>query len=97
MSFKDRYPVDTLINENEEYVFKVIDRLIDEESDFCTCQDCILDIAAIALNNLPPRYRVFLVRPVHKDEEVIKARLKKVEEVVRNALNIVKNRPHHDR
>jgi len=96
MFFKEKYPVQNLINENEDDVFKVIDKILDEQKDICLCPDCMMDIAAIALNNLEPRYRVFLVRPVHRDSEIIHVRLQKVEEAVRKALTIVKARPHHD-
>ncbi|MBL7170909.1 MAG: late competence development ComFB family protein [Candidatus Omnitrophica bacterium] len=96
MSFKKKYPVENLINENEEEVFKIIDKILAEEKDICLCPDCMMDVAAIALNNLEPRYRVFLVRPVHRDSELISARLRKVEEAVRNALAIVKKSPHHN-
>ena len=95
MSFKEKYPVDGLINENEERVFKVIDKILAEGEDLCTCQDCMMDVAAIALNNLPPNYRVFLMRPIHRDSEIVQGHLQKVEEAVRRALDIVKKRPHH--
>jgi len=96
MSFKKKYPVENLINENEEEVFKIIDKILTEEKDVCLCPDCMMDVAAIALNNLEARYRVFLVRPVHRDSELISARLRKVEEAVRKAIAIVKKSPHHN-
>jgi len=96
MSFKRKYPVENLINENEEEVFKIIDKILDEEKDICLCPDCMMDVAAIALNNLAPHYRVFLVRPVHRDSELITRRLRKVEEAVRKAVAVVKKSPHHD-
>ena len=96
MSFKKKYPVESLINENEEEVFNVIDEVMAKGKDICACQDCMMDIAAIALNNLTPHYRVFLVRPIHRDSEYVKARLQKVEEAVQKALAVVKARPHHN-
>ena len=95
MSFKEKYSVESLINENVEEVFKAIDKVLAEGEGFCTCQDCMLDVAAIALNNLQPNYRVFLIRPVHRDSEIVYKHLKKVEEAVRKAVAIVKKRPHH--
>ena len=95
MSFKEKYSVESLINENAEEVFKAIDKVLAEGEGFCTCQDCMLDVAAIALNNLQPNYRVFLMRPIHRDSEIVQGHLQKVEEAVRQALDIVKKRPHH--
>ena len=98
MSFKKKYHAESLINENEEQVFELIEKICaeGEEKSVCACQDCILDIAAIALNNLQPNYRVFLVRPIHRDEEVVMVHLQKVEEAVRRAIATVEKRPHHD-
>jgi competence protein ComFB len=68
-----------------------------EEKGICTCRDCMLDVAAIALNNLQPNYRVFLMRPVHRDTEIVHNHLEKVEEAVRQAIALVKKKPHHER
>lgn len=46
-----------LKNIMEDAVFQVIEELI-AKKDVCSCEQCRLDIAAIALNNLPPRYVV---------------------------------------
>lgn len=97
MSFKGEYPVESLINENEDCVFRTIENVLASGVDICRCKDCMLDVAAIALNNLKPYYRVFLVRPVHCDSEFIEARLRKVEEEVRKAIEIVRLRPHHNK
>lgn len=38
----------------------VLDRMkgILADVDMCTCEKCLMDVAAIALNNLPPKYVV---------------------------------------
>ena len=46
-----------LQNLMEETVFTTIDELMTGKN-VCTCEQCRLDIAALALNNLPPRYVV---------------------------------------
>lgn len=45
-----------LTNLMEEAVLKVLDEVLEKETTVCKCEQCRLDIAAIALNNLPPRY-----------------------------------------
>jgi competence protein ComFB len=46
-----------LLNAMEAMVFAYLDKLI-ETSSLCKCEQCRLDIAAIALNNLPTQYVV---------------------------------------
>ena len=57
MKFKDLYNTAELTNMTEELVFDTIDRVIQEFPETCRDRDCMLDIAAIALNLLPARYR----------------------------------------
>lgn len=47
-----------LKNYMEDAVFQVLDGILASRTDVCKCARCRLDIAAIALNNLPPRYVV---------------------------------------
>ncbi len=44
-----------LTNMMEETVLTKIDQLW-QTTDFCKCDQCRIDIAAFALNRLPPRY-----------------------------------------
>lgn len=47
-----------LQNLMEEAVKHAIDDYISEHNDICSCEQCRLDAAALALNKLPPRYVV---------------------------------------
>ena len=47
-----------LINYMEKLVFNKLDDLHKSKKNFCNCEQCRLDIAAIALNELSPRYIV---------------------------------------
>jgi competence protein ComFB len=42
----------------EDSVLYGVNKLMDEREDICKCNKCKLDIAAVALNNLPPKYVV---------------------------------------
>lgn len=44
-----------LVNLMEETVLQKIDQLW-KQTDYCKCEKCRMDIAAFALNRLPPRY-----------------------------------------
>lgn len=41
----------------EDVVFSLLEQIVCE-MDICKCEKCKLDIAAITLNNLPPKYVV---------------------------------------
>lgn len=43
-------------NYMEELVICVLDEILARQEIGCKCQRCRLDIAALALNNLPPKY-----------------------------------------
>ncbi len=45
----------TLKNYMEEVVFNLIDGVLDDIN-MCKCELCVKDIAALALNSLPPKY-----------------------------------------
>lgn len=47
-----------LKNSMEDLVFQHIDGIIARNEGVCNCERCKLDIAALALNFLPPRYIV---------------------------------------
>jgi len=46
-----------LKNYMEEFVFSQIKEVL-ADIDMCKCEKCIMDVAAIALNELPPKYVV---------------------------------------
>jgi len=46
-----------LTNYTEETVNRYLDKWL-KEADVCQCDDCRLDITAIMLNSLPPKYVV---------------------------------------
>lgn len=47
-----------LHNLMEDEVLIIVNRLMDDVDDMCTCEKCRMDVAAIALNNLPTKYVV---------------------------------------
>ena len=62
MGLRDDYNFEYLVNEAERLVLDSLEKQLSENSgDVCICQDCILDMAAYALNNIRPLYRVSLM------------------------------------
>lgn len=47
-----------LVNFMEDVVAAYVDELIDKDKSFCGCPRCRLDVIAIALNDVSPKYVV---------------------------------------
>lgn len=87
-----------LKNYMETLVWQYLPDVLASHRDVCTCQHCRFDIAALALNFLPPRYVV-----TNKGQTM--AKVKSLDQqfyvdivtALTNAITIVKSRPHHNR
>lgn len=86
-----------LKNYMEDLVWQRLNEVIEANPNICNCENCQYDIAALALNFLPPRYIV-------TDRGETYTRVKALEQqfnidiltAITHALQIVKNQPHHD-
>jgi len=68
----ENFVTDDLHNLSEDVVFEEIQRLIDEQQAGLPGSDIgLLDIAAIALNNMPPKYICSLVDKVQPRQELL--------------------------
>ncbi len=92
MPIIDHHDLDELKNRNEEMVWKAIERYVNLHPEICRCRDCILDAAALSLNNLPPRYQVYTFHSNAPDE---KEPGPDVLAAVDEAFKQVTKRPHH--
>ncbi len=95
MAFGDTYDFDTLVNEAERMVIAELESQLRGAVGVCTCQDCVLDMAALALNNVKPSYRVSLMGSVYaKGANAQYAQ--GVTRAVRDAISRIKANPSHD-
>ena len=97
MSLDNRYDFENLKNETERLVLEHLEKELDENADICTCEDCVLDMAAYALNKLKPNYRVSLLGRLYaqaKDED--EAYAKSVQKAVKEAVSKITQNPSHD-
>jgi len=98
MAFIEQYDFEHLKNEAENLVLTELGRQLEEFSDpICLCNECVLDMAAMALNTVKPVYRVSLLGSLYAatamDEETYAT---SVQEAVSNAIEKVRENPSHD-
>jgi competence protein ComFB len=98
MDFKSRHDFSLLKNEAENLVVEELGKKLDEEAfkDVCTCQDCVLDMAAYALNHLRPIYRVSLLGSMYAQSMSEGEYMKEVARSVEEAIRKIAANPSHD-
>ena len=85
-----------LTNMMEETVLTKIDQLW-QTTDFCKCDQCRIDIAAFALNRLPPRYVHSLAGElIHKFDASTIQMDAEITACVYNAIVRIGEDPNHD-
>jgi len=85
-----------LHNHMEDLVLSYVDKLLPQFDSVCNCDKCRLDIAAIALNNLPGMYSVTEIGEVYsKIKEMETQYVADVIKEVTRAAEIVSLRPEH--
>jgi len=96
MPFTDTYDFDSLVNEAERMVLQELEDQLKTAVDVCTCQDCVLDMAAFSLNSVKPAYRVSLMGSVYAGTAGNAQRAQSITRAVRDAIAKVKANPSHD-
>lgn len=84
-------------NYMEEIVFNQIKEVLDDIN-VCKCEKCMLDIAAIALNDLPPKYIVTEKGELYSKINALKQQFEvDVVAAITKAAVLVKRRPRHEK
>jgi len=96
MGLKDSYDFDSLVNDAERLVLAEMEVQIAAARDICTCQDCVLDMAAYALNNVKPSYRVSLMGSVYAGAAAKSEHTQEIRKAVAAAIKKIKANPSHD-
>jgi competence protein ComFB len=98
MGLEERYNFDFLVNEAERLVFDELERQLEKDTEgaICKCEECILDMAAYALNNVPPAYRASLIGSLYAKVINNTEYSDRVEEAVRKAIEVVSKNPMHE-
>ena len=83
-----------LVNLMEETVLNKIDQLW-KQTNYCTCDKCRMDVAAYALNRLPPRYVQSMAgKMLHKFDASTTQMDVEITAVVYKGIEIVGDDPH---
>jgi competence protein ComFB len=96
MGLKDLYDFDSLVNEAERTVLSELEAQMAVAVDICRCQDCVLDMAAYALNNVKPTYRVSLMGSVYARAVNDAGYAAEISRAVTEAIKKIKANPSHD-
>jgi competence protein ComFB len=98
MSFTDNYKFELLKNEAEVLVLREVEKQLETQGpDICRCNECIIDMAAIALNSVKPLYRFSLLGTQYAAQAMTEeAYAESVRTAVAQAIDKVKTNPAHD-
>jgi len=85
-----------LKNYMEDLVINYADKAISEDPDFCKCKRCRLDVLAMALNDLKPKYVVAPKGFVYARLDELEAQYEADAIVgVTKAMKVVRQKPRH--
>jgi len=99
MAFIDQYDFEYLKNDAEKMVQQELGRQLEAYSSFpiCLCNECVLDIAAVALNTVKPLYRVSLLGALYTATAMDQtAYAQSIQTAVSNSIEKVRKNPSHD-
>jgi competence protein ComFB len=98
MAFIENYDFELLKNEAETLVQHELGRQLEAYKGLiCRCNDCVLDMAAMALNSVKPLYRVSLLGGLYAAQAMNeKNYADSVQQAVGDAIEKVRKNPSHD-
>ncbi len=97
MDLEKRYDLSVLVNDTERMVLEELGRRLEgpEAKGICDCQDCVLDMAALALNTLDPRYHASLLGTMYAHADEAGDYAERVRTAVSKAMERVSKNPSH--
>jgi competence protein ComFB len=98
MAFADLYDFDILVNEAEKMVIEELGSQLDShKGDICRCNECVVDMAAVALNAVKPLYRVSLLGTMYASQAMNETSYaQSIRSEVSRAIEKVRKNPAHD-
>jgi competence protein ComFB len=98
MAFEDAYEFDLLKNEAEKLVLYELEKQLNAyQGEICRCNECVVDMAAMSLNAVRPRYRFSLLGTLYAAQAMNeKTYADSVQKAVAAAIEQVRKNPSHD-
>ena len=98
MAFADGYDFDLLKNEAENMVIDELEiQLGVYQPAICRCNECVVDMAAIALNSVKPLYRFSLLGSLYAAQAKNETNYaQSIHDAVASAIERVRKNPSHD-
>ena len=98
MAFTDTYDFYLLKNEAEQMVLHELEKQLGRQGeDVCRCNECVVDMAAVALNSVKPLYRFSLLGTLYAAQAMNEqSYADSVQQAVAEAVDKVKQNPSHD-
>ena len=92
MGLREEYDFENLENAAESLVLDELEKQLKENPPACVCQECVLDIAALALNKIKPYYRVSLLGKLYADSASMTSYGEEVKKAVQDAIQLSKDK-----
>jgi competence protein ComFB len=98
MAFEDEHDFEVLKNEAEHLIIRELGEQLEVwEKGICRCDECVVDMAAMALNSVKPLYRVSLLGTLHAAQAMNDpVYADSVRNAVSNAIEKISSNPSHD-
>jgi competence protein ComFB len=98
MALTDTYNFELLKNEAEQLVLIELEKqLQDYGPELCRCNECIVDMAAMALNTIKPLYRFSLLGTLYAAQAMSEqSYAESVQQAVAQAITKIRFNPAHD-
>jgi len=98
MAFIDEYDFSLLKNEAEFMVIREVENQLNSiDFEVCKCNECIVDMVAIALNTVKPLYRFSLLGTLYASQAMTEESYAgNIRDAVAMAIKKVKNNPAHN-
>ena len=85
-----------LKNVLEDVVASYVDEVLEQDQDFCGCHSCRLDVIALSLNSLKPKYVVSPKGYVYAKLDELRAQFQAdIVVATTKAIKVVKKNPRH--
>jgi len=98
MALADTYNFELLKNEAEQLVLNELEKQLEtQDPELCRCNECIVDMAALALNTVKPLYRFSLLGTQYAAQAMNEqSYAESVRSAVAQAIARVRANPAHD-